>query len=541
MNLDSVWMGIAFGFGYLMRRIGLPPMLGFLLAGFLLHSVRAEHGHLLDGIANIGVMLLLYTIGLKLNIKSLSQRAILGGSLLSTLISVAFSTVVIGVLALTPIPYFMGLSYKQILIIAFALSFSSTVFVIKILEERGNLNSAEGNAAIGILIIQDILAVLFLTFSKQEWPSPYALLLLLTPFLRPFLLYVLKRTGHGEMLTLFGFFMALLGAELFGIVGLKPDLGALVFGMIISQNEKSDELAKNLLYFKDFFLIAFFLSIGFSGTPNFDTFIGALILTFILIAKPLIYHYSLSRFLFPAHSSYFASISLTNYSEFALIVGALAAKLGWISTDWLIIIALGISISFIISSLLNSRAHIIFKKRKDLICSFGKIQPQDTTIHFDDAQILIIGMGTVGTNIYDKIKENFHEKIIGMDSDERIVNQHLKRNRNVVVHDATNTDFWDMVSPQQLKTVVLALPDFQNNIFAINRLVSLNRPIEIFATARYKDQIEMLKSAGAKYVFSLYEEVGKGMANEIINTSQNLHIQEEHRNNDKSQGGNILN
>ncbi len=521
MSLDSVWLGIAFTLGYFMRRLKLPPMLGFLLAGFLLHSINAEHGQLLDGIANIGVMLLLYTIGLKLNIKSLTQKAILGGGLLSTILSVGFSAIVVGLLTLTPIPHFDGLTIKQVLIIAFALSFSSTVFVIKILEERGNINSNEGKAAIGILVIQDILAVLFLTFSKGTMPSVYALLLLLTPFLRPILLYILKRTGHGEMLTLFGFFMALLGAELFGVAGLKQDLGALVFGIIISNNEKSNELAKNLLSFKDFFLIAFFLSIGFSGKPTLETFIAASIISVILLAKPFIYHISLCRFKFPVHSSYFASISLTNFSEFALIVGALAVKTNWITNDWLIIIALAISFSFIISSILNSRAHILFKKRQDYICSFGDVHANDE-IHFDDAQILIIGMGTVGTNIYDKIAESYSEKIIGIDSDDTRIKQHLKRKRNVALHDATNTDFWDNVAPNQLKTVVLALPDFQNNVFAINRLTALNRPIEIFATARFKDQIEILKEAGANYVYSLYEEVGKGMASEIVTASENL-------------------
>ncbi|TLX77181.1 hypothetical protein E9993_05730 [Labilibacter sediminis] len=527
MTLDSVWMGIAFGLGYLIKRIGLPPMLGFLMAGFILHGINAEHGQLLDGIADIGVLLLLYTIGLKLNIKSLAEKAILGGSLISTLISVCITTLIVGALSLTKLPYFVGLTFNQILIIAFALSFSSTVFVIKILEERGNLNTAEGRAAIGILVIQDILAVLFLTLAKGDIPSIYALLLLLTPFLRPVFLYILKRSGHGEMLTLFGFLMALAGAEVFELVGLKPDLGALIFGMIISNHEKSNELSKNLLHFKDFFLIAFFLSIGFSGTPNLQTLLAAILISVVLLAKPFIYHFALTRFKFPVHSSYFASISLTNFSEFALIVGALATKVGLINSEWLIIIALSITISFIISSFLNGRAHLIFEKRQNFICSFGQYQSNENNtrpIDFKDAQVLIIGMGTVGTNIYDRIKENYEEQILGLDSDEQRVDKHSQYGRNVILHDATNTEFWDKVDPNQLKTIVLALPDFQNNIFAIKRLNALDRPVEIFATARYNDEIEILKNAGAHYVFSLYEEVGKGLANEIINKSRTAEV-----------------
>ncbi|WP_075603240.1 cation:proton antiporter family protein [Saccharicrinis aurantiacus] len=524
MALDSIWLGIAFALGYVFKRINLPPMLGFLLSGFVLNATNAEHSELLEGIADIGVLLLLYTIGLKINIKTLAEKAIFGGTLLSTSISVVVSFGFIWLISLVGLPLFTDLTLAQISIIAFALSFSSTVFVIKILEERGNLNSSEGKAAVGILVIQDILAVLFITIASKKVPSPYALLLLLLPFLRPLLLRILKKSGHGEMLTLFGFLMALVGAELFELVGLKPDLGALIFGIIISNNEKSNELAKNLLHFKDFFLIAFFLGIGFNGIPTIDTVVAAVIISVLLWAKPLIYHFSFTRFSFPSHSSFFASVSLTNYSEFALIVAAFATKAGLITSDWVLVIALIISISFIVSSLLNGRAHLLFEKYKEHINKWGSSKEENEEIirvDISKREVLIIGMGTVGTNIYDQLNKVYPNKIVGLDSDPKRIHLHEKSVRNVALHDATDIKFWDSIPPNQIHTVVLALPDFQNNIFAIKRLISLDRSIDIYATARYSDEVEMLRDAGAQHVFTLFEEVGKGMANEILRKSNN--------------------
>ena len=158
---------------------------------------------------------------------------------------------------------FTNLSIQTSFLIAFALSFSSTIFAVKILEETGSMKSTHGRIAIGILVVQDIFAVIFLTLSSGKTPSIWAfslLLLLLVPQLikNPKLSYVLNKTGHGELLILLGVLLPLSGAALFSLVGLKPDLGALVFGMLLADHDRAEELANTLLGFKDLFLVGFF-------------------------------------------------------------------------------------------------------------------------------------------------------------------------------------------------------------------------------------------------------------------------------------------
>ena len=189
---------------------------------------------------------------------------------------------------------FDGLTLKSSLLIAFALSFSSTVFAVKILEENGSLSSAHGRIAIGILIMQDIFAVIFLTVSSGKLPSLWAfglLALLIIPFLIKWypLAAIITRSGHGELLVLLGVLIPYGGAMLFSSVGLKPDLGALVLGILLSGHPKAKELGNAMLSFKDIFLVGFFLTIGLSGIPDWEAFGISLLFTIVLPLKVIIF------------------------------------------------------------------------------------------------------------------------------------------------------------------------------------------------------------------------------------------------------------
>ena len=163
--LDSIWISVAFLGGYLARRINLPPLIGFLVAGFALNLMGFTGGGVaLDAASNLGVMLLLFTIGLKLNLRSLLAPEVW----LATSIQLVVMTLVFGLLVLL-LSYFglsglAGIETESALVIGFALSFSSTVFAIKTLEDRGEVTSFHGNLSIGILFMQDVVAVVFLTF-----------------------------------------------------------------------------------------------------------------------------------------------------------------------------------------------------------------------------------------------------------------------------------------------------------------------------------------------------------------------------------------
>jgi glutathione-regulated potassium-efflux system ancillary protein KefC len=172
--VDALWLSVAFVCGLLAKRVGLPPLVGFLIGGFLINFIGYSEGKLNDTInamADIGVMLLLFTIGLKLKVKSLIKPEIWGTATLHMLVTVFVFSLLIIALGYTGLSLFTELDLPAKLMISFALSFSSTVFVVKTLESRGELDSYHGKMAIGILIIQDIFAVLFIVVSSGELPS----------------------------------------------------------------------------------------------------------------------------------------------------------------------------------------------------------------------------------------------------------------------------------------------------------------------------------------------------------------------------------
>ena len=158
--------------------------------------------------------------------------------------------------------------------LAVAFGFSSTVLAAKVLDGNRELRAVHGRVAIGILIVQDVVAVVLLAFMSLETPSPYALLLLLLPFTRPAISWLLERCGHGELLVLFGAALAIGGGEGFAALGLSAELGALLLGTMLADHKRSQELTTVLWSLKELFLVGFFLNIGFSGPPTWEALGG---------------------------------------------------------------------------------------------------------------------------------------------------------------------------------------------------------------------------------------------------------------------------
>ena len=260
--MAAVWITGALLLGLAVSRIGLPPLVGFLASGFVFAAFGMERAPMLEDLAHVGVLLLLFAVGLKLRIKTLLRYEVWG-----TAVSHLLLTGVIGVAAAA-----IGgwLSPGLALALAVSFGFSSTVLAAKVLDGNRELRAVHGRVAIGILIVQDVVAVVLLAVVNTETPSPFAALLLLVPFARPAIAWVLARCGHGELLVLFGAALAIGGGEAFAAFGLSAELGALLLGTMLADHKRSQELTNVLWGLKELFLVGFFLNIGFSGPPTWD-------------------------------------------------------------------------------------------------------------------------------------------------------------------------------------------------------------------------------------------------------------------------------
>ena len=351
---DVVWIAVAFVLGLLSRAAGLPQLVGFLAAGFLMNAQSIEGGEMLEKLSDLGITLLLFIVGQKLNLGTLGRPQVWGiASLHVCVVDALFGAAIFG-FALLGIPFVAGLGLEQNFLTAFAMSFSSTVFAVKVLEERGEMVSLHGRIDIGILIVQDLAAVIFLAISTGKLPSPWAVSILLLIPLRPVLLKILERVGHGELLVLHGFSLALGGAEAFELVGMKGDLGALILDIMIANHAKADELSKNVLGIKDLFLLGFFLSISLSGPLSAATVVSAVIITPLILLKSAFFFASFAALKLRARTSFFAWLNSTNFSELGLIFATISVAKDWLGSEWLIVLAIAMSFSFAVGEALNA-------------------------------------------------------------------------------------------------------------------------------------------------------------------------------------------
>lgn len=528
--IDAIWLSIAFFSGLVAKRVGLPALIGFLLTGIVLNTLGVKEGNIhevLATLSDLGIMLLLFTIGLKIKIKSLLKREVWFTASAHMILSIlAIGGFVFG-LTYVGLQLFSGLSLISCFLIGFALSFSSTVFVAKILEERGELSSFHGKIAIGILIIQDIFAVAFLAVSSDAVPSLWALTLPLYLYLIRFLLYrLLDISGHGELLTAFGFFAAFVaGALAFYLTGVKADLGALVIGMLLVNHKKADELYDRMMSYKDFFLIAFFVSIGLTGVPTLQTFLITLILLPFMFIKGGLFMLLFSGFNLRARTAFLTSLSLSNFSEFGLITSMIGLKSGFIPPEWILVIALLMSVSFLISSPLNARVHKIFDRYKYFILKLntGKKYIDAEPASLGDAAIVIIGMGSIGRPAYEYYNRKWPGKVMGIDYKHEAVDLLKAQGMNVEWGDATNSVFWSYAKLSKVKLVLLAMSDFNSNNNTLTEILKLKRrKFKIAAITHYPDEIEAFRKRNVDYIYDYKSNIGADFAEQ---TAGNLQLE----------------
>lgn len=517
---DPLWIAIAFLFGFAVKQLGLPPLVGFLLAGFVLHAFGAKGGEFLRATADLGITLLLFSIGLKLELRSLAAPQVWGVASIHMGLVTALISGLLLLLGGLGLPLVSELQLGTALLIGFALSFSSTVFAVKILDQLGANSSRHGGLSIGVLIIQDIAAVTFLAASTGKLPSVWAITLLALIPLRHLLGRLLAASGHGELLILLGIVLALGGADLFEMVGLKGDLGALAIGMLLANHRKANELAKALLGFKDLFLVGFFLSVGMTVLPGWSEILIATILLVILPLKVAIYFGLFAAFKLRTGTAWRASMNLANYSEFGLIVGTIAAASGWLPGEWLAVFAIALSLSFITAApLMNIRDHM-YNLWRPLLKRFespGRVAGEEN-ISFAPAKIVIFGMGRIGTSVYDALHREQGELLVGVDINAQIVAQHQAKGREVIFGDPTNPDFWSRVedSPRRLDWVLFAMPSHESNLLAVARLRERGYQGRIAATSWYPEEVRDLEKAGADFAFNIYQEAGIGLADDLL-------------------------
>ncbi|MEM7366285.1 MAG: cation:proton antiporter [Pseudomonadota bacterium] len=522
--MDAVIILIALAAGLGIRQLGYPPLPGYLLAGFVAHALSLGDIEVIKSVADIGILLLLFTIGLKLNLKELLAPQVWAVTTLHMASVVPLTAVVIMTAGIV-VPL-LSLDTVAAWSLAFALSFSSTVFAVKMFDDRGETSSFHATLTIGVLVIQDILAVAYLVLSSGQWQWSM-LLVLLVPLFRWPLTKLMDMAGHGELLTLFGILCALGAAEVFYLIGLKGGLGALMCGMLLSEYYpgskgtdpgKARELYSGLSRLKDLLLVGFFLQIGYYGLPSFPMLMVALVLSLLIFMRPVIYYFLYAMFNLRARTALLASAALFTYSEFGLIVAALSVEAGLLAAEWLTTLAIALSLSFVMATPLNMNIHRVYDRLFRTLHRYQLAErlPEEQPTELGDAKVVILGMGRVGRGAYEDLNKRYPGQVVGVEESFDRAQSNQAAGLNCVTGDAVDHDFWSeavLQSPREL--VLVSLTNHSENMSVVQQAKDAGYTGNLAVVSRYPDEEAELTELGC-ITFNLYAEAGHGFAEHVI-------------------------
>jgi glutathione-regulated potassium-efflux system ancillary protein KefC len=512
-------LAAAAGGGLLAHSLRLPPMVGFLLAGFALASLGVEGTPALDALADLGVVLLLFAVGLKFDLRVLVRREVLGVSLAHAAVSIAIASALLAVAGAAGSGLLADTDRAGLALIAVALSFSSTVVAVKVLEEQNAVRSLSGRTAIGILVVQDLVAVVLLAALAGEaprWWSPA--LLLLVPLAWP-ARRLLARLDHGELLPLVGMAIALVpGVALFDAAGLKGDLGAFVAGVLLASSPRAEEVAKSLFAVKELLLVAFFVSVGLHGTPDGSTAALAALLLVLVPVKAIVHGVLLRASGFRVRTATRTAASLASFSEFALIVVVAGASSGLVAPEWLVVLSTTVAMSFVLATAtsagIDRLSHVTTRVAPDP----RRLHAEELPVDLVRADALVLGMGRLGRAASARLVRGHGLRVVGVDSDASRVAELSAEGLHVVEGDATDPLFWSRVTDEgSVRLVLLAMPFHGSNVAALEQLRRSGFGGSVTAVTRYDEEVAHLAERAS--VVGLYDAAGAELADQAVRSA----------------------
>lgn len=493
-----------------------PLILAYMGAGLLIGPSGLGLIHefeLLHSLADIGILLLLFLVGLEMNpekIRSLGFRAFFVG-VGQILITGSLSAVFLSLLGLTG----LALIYLTI-----ALTLSSTVIAVKLLNDKNDSSSLYGQVAISILLVQDLLAVMALLFFSGLSEGSFdwlgfgetflfgglilaAIIILATKFIRFLYNRIAKST---ELLILFSlgwaFFIALLADKL----GFNIEIGAFLAGISLAALPYSFEIRSKTKVLRDFFITLFFVALGatVSFTDLSEVLLASILISiFVLVIKPLVVHFLMQLLGYEKRSSLFTALSLSNVSEFSLILLALGLSLGHVNSKVLSLVALIAMITMAFSSYLmtyNKRLYNWLRPKVPFLFLRHK-KPLNFETDSLENHFIIVGCGRTGQQVVDMLS-NQEKPYIAIDHDSFITQKLTKIGLDVVFGDAEDNELLPDLNINKAEMLISTIPNAEVNLFLIKKIQALppqDRPVVIMLADSSQIGLELF-NAGADYI-----------------------------------------
>ena len=518
------------------RTIRQPPIIAYMLAGIVVGPLALgligpgdPNAEMMQAFARIGVAFLLFIVGLSLDFRLLKEIGKV--SAISGLVEIMIVSVVGFLVSIR-----LGFSNIASMYIGAAIAFSSTVVVVKILSDKKEMNTLHGRISLGILIIQDIVASIFLMIIplfnsagnieiilKQLGLAVLSIAIVFMVSWLMFGRFLNYLAKSQEALFIFGIAWALMLATIFSRLGFSIEIGALIAGMSLASSKYALELEGKMKPLRDFFVILFFVFFGsqLAGPVTWSLIKDALILSaVVMIIKPLIVMLTLKFFGYTKRTNFLTSLSLAQVSEFSLILVLLGFTLGHVNQELMNLSVLVALITIGISAYtINASSFLSHKAAKYLNFFDGKIE-SGTSCEGQCYDVILFGYHRIGYKIIETIKK-MNMKFLIVDYNPKVVVSLSKQNIDCVYGDAGSKHFLHEIGLDKAKLVISTVPDEQSSLMILEALKETNSSAVFIATAEQPRIALDLYDAGVDYVLIPHHLGGQYASDMIKNFKAN--------------------
>ncbi len=526
----AIILSVAFVISYIARAFKQPIIIGYIIAGIIISPFLIKYGFskdIISVLSEFGIAFLLFTVGLHLNPKVVKE---IGTVSLLVGFGQMILTFGLGFLASTLILGFNSITSSYI---GVGLAFSSTIIVMKLLSDKGQLGSLHGKISIGILMIQDLVAaaalmyissvsgsINFGSFALRGFLSGAGLVVVL--FLAGF--FIIPRITRSiarsqELLFLFSITWAFLVAGLFSYFGFSIEIGALLAGVILSISPYSIEISSKIRPLRDFFIIIFFIILGFSfSAANLGTIlVNALVLSLIaLIFKPLILMILMAFFGFTNRTNFMVGTSLAQISEFSLVVLALGVSVGQVSPEILSTMTLTGIITITFSTYMFIYSQSFYDKVSGFASIFEKKKLRKERKISKNYDVILFGYNRIGFSLLKSFKE-IKKKYLVVDFNPDVVRDLEKLRIPVLYGDAYDSELLAELPLNSAQIIISTIPDPEISILLIEIVKAVNPKAIIIVRAHSIEQALEFYKKGATYVLTPHFLGGEYLAEMLRN------------------------
>ena len=545
----TVVISLAAALSIIFRFFKQPSILAFIITGILVGPMGPfgfDSAEFMQALASIGITLLLFMIGLELNvkeIKAVGKNALLVGCF--QMILITFSGFALGVL--------LGFTTLASVYIGIALAFSSTILIIKLLSDKKDLKSLYGRITIGVLLIQDIIAIFVLIILSTISASTstfdisslffagvkvillFGIVIFLSQKIIPKFLNIIARNSESLFLFSLAWVFGIAALVSSTLIGFSIEIGGLLAGIALASSIENYQISTKIKPLRDFFITIFFVTLGMEITlVNFSEEIIPIIVfsLFVLLATPIVVMLIMGAMKYKKRTSFLTGIGLAQISEFSLIMVFLGYKIGHLSTEIVsVIIFVGV-ISFVISTYFITYSNQLYKIFSPFLGIFeAKTAHSEMKTEELNKHAILIGANRMGEGILNALLEK-KEEVVVVDFDPDVIEKLKNRNIKTFFGDISDPEIQDALSIHKASLIISTVSDPEDALILLRNIKKLRGP-KIIVAAFEKSDARQFYQEGADYVIMPHIAGGNHLA-KLLMDENHLQLIEEYKIKEKS-------